>query len=150
MNWQSNTKLIMQPIEHRIKLLRKIDLSKDEFINDELKPFVSFSFKSNNDNLISVEIKPYQTGFPFFNLYRNNYISEAEINEEKMAKPASRWASHYGEYLVYDLPTLYFQMNDPISNENYLVIFGLGESQLGKGVCKISGVWQIRSASGEK
>lgn len=136
----------MQKISSPIRLINKVDITKDTFINEELKPFVSSSFQccKCSEN-IKIEIKPYQTGYPFFNIYRNNFLTEGKIIESNLATKSSNWASHFGEYLVYDLPTLYFNETCPNCNENFIVVFGLGESQPSKWVCKISGIWQIET-----
>jgi hypothetical protein len=135
----------MQKVESKIQLISKVDIKKDTFINHELKPFVSSSFQcSGCSENIKIEIKPYQTGFPFFNIYRNQFLTEEKIIESKLASQSSSSASHLGEYLVYDLPTLYYNEVCPNCNETFIVVFGLGESQPSKWVCKISGIWQIK------
>jgi len=135
----------MQKIESQIKLISKVGIEKDTFINNELKPFVSSSFLcSKCSENIKIEIKPYQTGFPFFNIYRNKLLPEKKIIESNLASQSSSWASHFGEYLVYDLPTLYYSETCPKCNETFIIVFGLGESQPSKWICKISGIWRIK------
>lgn len=134
----------MNKIIGKIKLLKKIKIEKEEFINNELKPFMSTQITCLNclEN-IEINIIPFQTGFPFFQIYRNEYLSIDKIIEEGLAKKSSAWSSHHGEYLVYDLPTLYFKQVCHSCKEKFIIVFGLGESQPGKWICKISGVWQI-------
>ncbi len=127
-----------------IELTKEIFLEKTEFINDELKPNVKISFNCCSCSQgMSIEIIPYQTGFPFQQIYKNKYLSKEVILKNKIASVASRWATHFGEYLVYDLPTLYFIQKCTNCNSKYFIVFGLGESQPSKWVCKISCVWKI-------
>ncbi|WP_103865493.1 hypothetical protein [Aquimarina sp. I32.4] len=134
----------MNKIEKNIKLLKEITPTKDEFINEELRPSVKTSFNCCNCSANNeIEITPYQTGFPFFQVYKNNFLSVKSILNNKIASCSSSWASHFGEYLVYDLPTLYFMKKCDTCNEKFLIVFGYGESQPSKWVCKISSIWQI-------
>jgi len=134
----------MLKIERPIKVNKRLDIEKSVFINEELKPSAKTQFECSSCGEVNdIEIKAYKTGFPLFNLYRNKLLSEEQIKELDIAKPSSRWSSHFGEYLVYDLPTLYYHIKCSKCAKNFIIVFGLGESQPGKWVCKISGVWDF-------
>lgn len=135
----------MSKIKNKFQLLKKVNLNKNIFINDELKPFISQSFSCIKcDSEVKMKIIPYQSGYPFFELYRNEYLSKSQIINDKLAQPASKINCHYGEYLVFDLPTLYNHITCTNCYSNYIMIFGLGESQPSKWVCKISGIWLFK------
>jgi len=138
----------MERIEERIHLVKKAKLEKARFINQELKPSISTSFdccECGNSNLI--EIVPYQTGFPFAQIYDNEYLTEKEIIESNIAQPASTCFTHFGKFLADDLPTLYFQKKCSDCDTKHIVVFGFGEQQPSLMVCKISGIWLIKKTS---
>ncbi len=134
----------MNKIEKNIKLLKEIPPAKSLFINEELKPNVTTSFNCCNCSTINeINITPYQTGYPFFQVYKNNFLSIKNVLSNNIASRSSSWASHLGEYLIDNLPTLYYKKKCDKCGEKFLIIFGLGESQPSKWVCKISNIWHI-------
>ena len=60
-----------------------------------------------------------------------------------MASPPAKWAKHYGEYLVGNLPTMYTKAKCNSCSEEYMTVFGVGETQPGKMECVVSGVWRV-------
>ncbi|SHJ48168.1 hypothetical protein [Aquimarina spongiae] len=134
----------MKRIEEKIHSIKPVSYGKDKFINKELEPsaktfYVCRNCKTENE----IEIEPYKTGFPFFEIYRNKLIDESIILDSGMASKSIRQSEYLGEYLVLNLPTLYFKTSCKNCNSDHMVVFGCGESQPGKQICKISGVWNI-------
>lgn len=124
---------------------QKILPAKSTFINAELTPFAKTTYAcakcSTTNNII---ITPYQTGYPFGELYKKGLISAEQILVSSMASKSSNWANHFGEFLVENLPTLYYIDACQNCRKRYLLVFGFGESQPGKMMCVISGVWGIK------
>jgi len=135
----------MEKADKPLKIIDKSHLCQDEFTNNQLTPSVVTNFNCCNCNQNNqIKIVPYKTGFPFSSLYLNNFLSKEDILDFKIATVSSKWSLHLGVYLVKNLPTLYFIEKCTHCSKNFLIVFGLGESQLGKLVCKISGVWLLK------
>lgn len=134
----------MESIVTPIRLQHKIDLNKDHFLNEELSPYVKVEFECPNCGAANeIRIVPYTTGYPFSLVYEKGLLSEEEILDSGLAELSLSMYAYLGNYLVWNLPTLYFKHSCPDCNKAYLVVYGLGESQPGKWDCKISGVWEI-------
>jgi hypothetical protein len=135
----------MKKIENKIELLKKICLSKSQFENEELKTKITTHFACDTcSKHINVDIVPYCTGYSFTSIYKNNYLTPYEILNSNMAKTALTYVTHLGEYLVSNLPTLYLSISCPKCNEKFILVFGYGEKQPNRWICKISGVWHIK------
>lgn len=139
----------MFTINDNIHVCQLANISEKKFINEQMNPSANSSFhccKCSTEN--SFSITPYETGFPFLELYKNkNLLPEKEIVENKIAEKTSEWASYLGEYTVNDLPTLYSGISCINCSETHLLVFGYGEKQPGLSICEISGIWSIELSS---
>lgn len=131
-------------IEDKILLREKKALDKTLFEGSELKPYAKTSFKCCNcDTHNELKITPYQTGFPFSQLHKNSLLSEKQILTNRVAAISNKTEKHLGDYLVDNLPTLYFGVDCKKCAEKHIVFFGFGEKQPGRWMLKISGVWNF-------
>lgn len=74
-----------------------------------------------------------------------NSLSEEEIIKNGLAKLTKRQDKHLGLFTVFNnLPAYYFICTCKDCLESYIAIFGLGESQAGRDIAYVSGVWHIR------
>ena len=105
---------MLNKIEKKIIIKKRADITKKQFINNEMFPYIKSSFyccncqKKNHINII-----PYETGYPFSELYMNNYLSENEILDNRIAKVT------------------------------YLIVFSLGEKQPSLEICQMSDAYEI-------
>lgn len=127
-----------------IRLLSQVSLPNHQFINEELWPAAITDFACLIClGRITIEIVPYRTGFDFQVLHELGYLTEDQIVQANLAKESSKRLNKLGEYLVGNLPTLYFVKACPNCREKYLVVAGCGEKQPGLWLCQISGVWHV-------
>ena len=135
----------MHRIEGKIKIDCLSQVSEKIFINEQIDPIAESFFYCCDCNAANrFDIIPYETGFPFVELYKNeNVLSEKMILENRIASKTSSWASYLGDYTVNNLPTLYFGVYCKHCSAIHLLVFGYGEKQPGLTICEISGVWKI-------
>lgn len=135
----------MNKIESKIVIQERVLASKTSFQNNQIGSLVRTDFTYNNCCCTNqIEIVPYETGYPFFNLYENNTVlSTKEILYKKVATVTDPWAAdHLGELTVDNLPTLYLGIECIQCNAKYLVVFGYGEKRPGVVILEISGIWK--------
>jgi hypothetical protein len=123
---------------------KSASISEKKFMNEQMNPSAKGTFnccKCRTEN--SFSITPYETGFPFSELYKNNFLSEIEITKNRIATKTSNWLGHLGEYTVNDLPTLYFGISCENCKTSHLLVFGCGEKQPDLFICEISGIWSF-------
>lgn len=136
----------MYSISKKIKIDKKALLQKDRFINDEAIPAAVIRFtccECGHEN--TVEIAPYQSGFPIIQIYHEDKVlPKSELLKHRMMTETSQRMQYYGELTVNDLPTLYFGTNCISCNTNYICIFSYGEKQPGLEILHISGVWEYK------
>jgi hypothetical protein len=136
----------MYSISKKIKIGKKALIQKDRFINDEALPAAVTRFTCCEcDHENTVEIFPYQSGFPILQIYNEDkVISRSELLKNQMTTETSQRMQHYGALTVNDLPTLYFGTNCIFCNANYLCIFSYGEKQPSLEILNISGIWEYQ------
>lgn len=138
----------MYSISKKIKIVNKALLQKDRFINDEAIPAAVTQFtccKCGHEN--TVEISPYKSGFPIFQIYgEDKVMAKSELLKNQMTSQTSQRMQHYGELTVNDLPTLYFGTSCTSCNANYICIFSYGEKQPSLEILNISGIWEYQEA----
>lgn len=136
----------MYSISKKIKIGRKSLTQKDRFINDEAIPAAITQFtccECSHNN--TIEISPYQSGFPIFQIYNEDKIlSKSDLLRNGMITETSQRMQHYGELTVNDLPTLYFGTHCTSCNTNYICIFSYGEKQPSLEILNISGIWEYQ------
>lgn len=136
----------MYSISKKIKIAKKALTQKDSFINNEIIPAAVTQFtccECGHKN--TVEIFPYQSGFPIFQIYHENQVlSKSDLLKNQMVGETSQRMQHYGELTVNDLATLYFGTNCTSCNTSYICIFGYGEKQPGLEMLNISGIWEYQ------
>ncbi|MEY8760114.1 hypothetical protein [Chryseobacterium tongliaoense] len=134
----------MYSISKKIKISRQANIVKNIFSNDEIAKSAVTQFTCcdcGHEN--TIEIIPYQSGFPIFQMYHEDKIlSKNELLENGMVTETSPGMQHFGEVTVNDLPTLYFGTDCTFCHSKYLGVFGYGEKQPGLTVLAISGIWK--------
>ncbi len=135
-------------IFHKIKILKAAIVSENTFRNEQTDPSVQSSFKCCHCSKYNkINIVPYQTGFPFSEIYKNEKVLTAhEILDNGLATKTSDWAVYMGDFTIDNLPTLYFGVDCNFCNAKHIVVFSFGEKQPGLEICEISGVWEFGSA----
>lgn len=138
----------MYAITKKIQIVNKAIISKDTFINDEISPSAELKFiccNCTHENLVN--ITPYESGFPVFQLYHENKIlSTDDLLKNSMVKETQKNMLHVGEFTVNNLPTLYFGTNCESCAAKYIVIFSYGEKQPGLEILSVSGIWEYAEA----
>ncbi|PTT74454.1 MULTISPECIES: hypothetical protein [unclassified Chryseobacterium] len=138
----------MYAITKKIQIVKKATVSKDTFINDEISPSAELKFiccNCTHENLVN--ITPYESGFPVFQLYHENKIlSINDLLKNSMIKETQKNMLHAGEFTFNDLPTLYFGTDCGSCGIKYIVIFSYGEKQPGLEILSVSGIWEYAEA----
>ena len=136
----------MTPILEKIIIIKGALVFKRVFRNDEVTVSAKTSFiccNCSNEN--QIEIIPYVSGFPIFQIYsEETVLTKKELLENKIVTDTSRWMKHFGELTVNDLPTLYFGTKCKKCNSKYFCVFCYGEKQPGLTLLEISGVWEYK------
>ncbi|MCQ9633338.1 hypothetical protein MP477_00050 [Chryseobacterium sp. WG23] len=134
----------MYSISKKINIGKKALIQKDVFTNNETVPSAVVKFiccNCNHEN--TVEIIPYQSGFPILQLYHDEQIlSGNELLKNGMVQETLPGMSHFGPLTVNNLPTLYFGTSCQTCYSKYLCVFGYGEKQPGLTILSISGIWK--------
>ncbi|SDR15241.1 hypothetical protein SAMN05421664_3818 [Chryseobacterium soldanellicola] len=138
----------MYSISKKIKIGEKAAVVKSIFSNDEIVPSAVTKFTClhcGHEN--TVEIIPYESGFPVFQIYNEDKIaSKSELLQNKMVTETQKNAQHFGELTVNNLPTLYFGTDCPSCHSKYICVFSYGEKQPGLNLLTISGIWKYNEA----
>jgi len=138
----------MYAITKKIQIVNKAIISKDTFINDEISPSAELKFiccNCTHENLVN--ITPYESGFPVFQLYHENKIlSTDDLLKNSMVKETQKNMLHVGEFTFNDLPTLYFGTDCESCATKYIGIFSYGEKQPGLEILSVSGIWEYAEA----
>ncbi|MDO3424436.1 hypothetical protein QWT87_06000 [Chryseobacterium sp. APV1] len=138
----------MYAITKKIQIVKKATVSKNTFINDEISPSAELKFiccNCTHENLVN--ITPYESGFPVFQLYHENKIlSINDLLKNSMIKETQQNMLHVGEFTFNDLPTLYFGTDCESCVAKYIVIFSYGEKQPGLEILSVSGIWEYAEA----
>ncbi|MGH1517163.1 hypothetical protein [Chryseobacterium sp. JK1] len=134
----------MYSISRKITLVKKALVSKNSFINDETIPSANTTFTCCNcHHENTIEITPYQSGFPISQVYHEDkVVSESTLLEQKIVNRTSQGMSHFGELTVNNLPTLYFGTDCSSCHSHYFCVFSYGEKQPGLTALTISGIWK--------
>ncbi|WP_228720105.1 hypothetical protein [Chryseobacterium panacisoli] len=113
-------------------------------MNDEALPSAITTFTCCNcGHENTAEIKPYESGFPIFQLYNEDKVlSKSELLKHGMVSETSQRMLHFGELTVNDQPTLYFGTDCPACHSKYIGVFSYGEKQPGLSILSISGIWK--------
>jgi hypothetical protein len=135
----------MKTITSKISICQKVETTKSKFINSEITFPIKSDFKCCNCHFVNnIEIIPYSSGFPIFQLYDDNKIlSKEELLENNIVSKTSIWMNHFGELTFNDLPTLYFSIKCQNCDSDYLCVFSCGEKQPGLELLEISGIWEF-------
>lgn len=138
----------MYAITKKIQIVNKAIIPKDTFINDEISPSAELKFiccNCTHENLVN--ITPYESGFPIFQLYHENKIlSISDLLKNSMVKETQKNMLHVGEFTFNDLPTLYFGTDCESCATKYIGIFSYGEKQPGLEILSVSGIWEYAEA----
>lgn len=134
----------MYSISKKINIVEKAVVVKSFFSNDEIIPSAITQFTCCDCNRKNaIEITPYESGFPIFQLYNEDKIlSKSELLKNGMVTATSQTMLHFGELTLSNLPTLYFGTNCESCQSKYVGIFNYGEKQPGLTLLEISGVWK--------
>lgn len=136
----------MYSISTKISISKKALIEKSIFTNDEINPSAVTKFiccDCSHEN--TVEIIPYQSGFPVFQVYHEDKIlSKNELLQNGMVAQTSQGMLHFGELTINNLPTLYFGTSCKTCPAKYIGIFSYGEKQPGLTVLQISGIWKYK------
>lgn len=134
----------MYSISKKISIGKKALVQKDFFTNNETVPSSVVKFiccDCNHEN--TVEIIPYQSGFPILQMYHEEpVLSRNELLKNGMVKETVPGMQHFGPLTVNNLPTLYFGTSCRTCYSKYLCVFGYGEKQPGLTILDISGIWK--------
>ncbi|WP_291937032.1 hypothetical protein [Chryseobacterium sp.] len=115
----------------------------DEIIPSAVTKFICCDCSHQN----TIEIIPYQSGFPILQLYQDEQVlSKNELLKNAMLTETSPGMQHLGALTVNQLPTLYFGTSCKTCYSKYLCIFGYGEKQPGLTVLNISGIWKYEES----
>ena len=138
----------MYSISKKINIGKKALVEKNSFINDEIIPSAVTKFiccDCSHQN--TMEIIPYQSGFPILQLYEDEKVlSENELIKNDMLTKTPSGMLHLGALTVHQLPTLYFGTSCKTCCSQYICIFGYGEKQPGLTVLNISGIWKYEES----
>jgi len=127
-------------IKSPIKIAKRILLAQSQF--NKIYPKVNVEYTCYNCHKKNeIEITPLKTGKILKNLVDSNYIKHEDIIANGVAKKGLKKDDDY--YLVHGLPTMYNLFSCDHCNNSYMMIFAIGESQPGRELCKISGIWNI-------
>ncbi|WP_415327027.1 hypothetical protein [Chryseobacterium sp. MMS23-Vi53] len=134
----------MYSISRKINIDNQASVEKNIFSNDEVEPSAEVKFKCCNcDHENSVQITPYESGFPIFQLYNEEkFLCKNELLRNKIVSKTSENLLHFGELTVNNLPTLYFGTDCTSCHSKYICVFSYGEKQPGLTLLTISGIWK--------
>jgi hypothetical protein len=77
-------------------------------------------------------------------LVSKKIISEIEIIKNGLAKKTSKVNKHIGKLFVFpNLNALYMLLQCANCNMKFIAVFSFGESQPGRQICFLSGIWDI-------
>jgi len=134
----------MYSISKKIGIREKAYVVKNIFSNDEIIPSAVTTFTCCDcSHQNSIEIIPYESGFPIFQIYHNDKVlSKNELLQYKIVTQTSNRMLHLGELTVNNLPTLYVGTRCTSCGSSYFCVFSYGEKQPGLTLLEISGVWK--------
>jgi hypothetical protein len=134
----------MYSILKKISIVKQASVEKSAFSNDEIGHSAEIKFTCchcGNEN--AVEITPYESGFPIFQIYNEDKVlSKNELLKNGLVTETMKSMLHFGELTVNNLPTLYFGTDCQSCDSKYICIFSYGEKQPGLTLLTISGVWK--------
>ncbi|MDH6253720.1 hypothetical protein M2347_003447 [Chryseobacterium sp. H1D6B] len=134
----------MYSISKKISIGKQALVIKKNFSNDEIIPSAVTTFTCcgcGHEN--TIEITPYQSGFPIFQIYnQDKVLSKNELLQKSIVTETSSRMLHFGELTANDLPTLYFGTDCQSCHSKYFCVFSYGEKQPGLTVLNISGIWK--------
>jgi hypothetical protein len=134
----------MYSISKKISVGQQASVVKSTFINNEIVQPTVIQFKCchcGHEN--TVEIKPYESGFPILQIYNENKVlSKNELLKNGMVIETNKDRLHVGELTVNNLPTLYFGTKCQSCDSKYIGVFSYGEKQPGLELLTISGIWK--------
>lgn len=134
----------MYSISKKINILKQAPVAKNFFINDEITPTAVTQFTCCDcGHESSIEITPYESGFPIFQIYNEDKVlSKGELLQNKIVSETSNSMLYFGALTVSNLPTLYFGTDCQSCHSKYFCVFSYGEKQPGLTVLQISGIWK--------
>ncbi|MCT2409197.1 hypothetical protein NZD88_16740 [Chryseobacterium antibioticum] len=134
----------MYSISKKINILKQAPIAKNFFSNVEMTRLAVTQFTCcdcGHEN--SIEIIPYESGFPIFQIYNEDIVlSKGELLQNKIVTETSNSMLHFGALTVSNLPTLYFGTDCQSCHSKYFCVFSYGEKQPGLTVLQISGIWK--------
>lgn len=124
---------------------KKVLLPKNSFIGSEIYKGLKIEFccaVCSTKNYFKVDsFKNYNI---LENLFKeNNFISKESIIKNGLALQSKKFQTHLGDLVVDKFAANYFIFKCENCKKDYIVVFGIGESQPGKSECYISGIWGI-------
>lgn len=136
----------MYSISKKITIGNQVFIPKNSFVNNEIYPSVEIRFSCCNcGHENSIEIKPYESGFPIFQIYdEGRVLSKNEMLENKLVSETDYKADYLGELTVNNLATLYFGTDCSSCHSKYIGVFSFGEKQPGLEILTISGIWSYK------
>ncbi|CAA7196238.1 hypothetical protein [Chryseobacterium potabilaquae] len=138
----------MYSISKKINITKPAFILQNIFRNDEIGSPTVIKFTCcdcNHEN--TIEITPYQSGFPILQIYKKDTVlSKNELLKNRMVSETSQGMLHFGEVTVNNLPTLYFGTTCSYCYSKYIGVFGYGETQPGLTSLVISGIWKYEES----
>ncbi|KFF12047.1 hypothetical protein IW15_10720 [Chryseobacterium soli] len=134
----------MYSISKKIGIREKASIAKTIFNKDETaSPSVTTFTCCECGHENTIEIIPYQSGFPIFQVYHEDKVlSKDKLLKKGIVTETSQPMLFLGELTFHDLPTLYFGTDCESCHSKYFCVFNYGEKQPGLTLLEISGVWK--------
>ncbi|MFK7061507.1 hypothetical protein [Flavobacterium oreochromis] len=122
----------------KIRILQKLETNIKLFENHDQKPAVFNYYCSNCHTLNTVSIDFFQISRDTDELLKSQILTEEEILKQKMLVKDST-----GELVVDNAlySSRYITEECKFCSQKILIVFGLGEPNPNRFVCKIAGVW---------
>ena len=123
-----------------MKILKNIPIVRKLYENfHEESLFVDFS--CFNQNIHINILNDYNL---LENLVSKNILDKDDIIKNGLAKITSKYEKHLGSFSVFsNLPAYYHIIVCDLCKKRYMIVYGCGESQPGRDVVYISGIWEV-------
>lgn len=131
------------------KIDEKVSLSKNTFEGGEIYsnginvPFYCVNCKNKIESLLELEKGTWSD-----NLLRNfPFLDRNEILKKGIAANNSKMFKHLGEFSIFpNLPVYYYIFDCIECSIKYMIVYAYGESQPGRDLAYISGVWKLNES----